>query len=250
VLALPNFDQTFILETDASGSGVGAVLHQNGHPIAFFSKKLAPRMQKKSAYFREMLAMSEAIAKFRHYLLGSRFIIRTDQKSLRSLMDQSLQTPEQQEWLHKFLGYDFVIEYKPGKENMAADSLYRMFSLSWSEPKTQIMQKLLQEVQSNVKMQELITQCTNQPQLKPHYSTNGGLLYWKGRLVIPEGSELINMILKENHSSPIGGHAGNTRTLARISYQYFWHHMKKDIEEFVQQCAICQQAKASHTLPA
>jgi len=49
------------------------------------------------------------------YLLGHRFIIRTDQKSLRNLMDQSLQTPEQQEWLHRFLGYDFTIKYKPEK---------------------------------------------------------------------------------------------------------------------------------------
>jgi hypothetical protein len=218
VLALPNFQNTFVLETDASGMGVGAVLHQNGHPIAFFSKKLAPRNQKKSAYFREMLAISEAISKFRHYLLGSKFIIRTDQKSLRSLMDQSLQTPEQQEWLHKFLGYDFVIEYKPGKENVAADSLSRMFMMSWSEPKTQLMQQLLEEVSKNDKLQELINQCKNQPQLKPHYTTKGGLLYWKGRVVIPENSELIQKILQENHTSPIGGHSGNARTMARIAY--------------------------------
>ncbi|MCI91268.1 hypothetical protein A2U01_0112562, partial [Trifolium medium] len=45
-------------------------------------------------------------------------------------MDQSLQTPEQQGWLHKFLGYDFKIEYKPGKENLAADALSRMFMMA------------------------------------------------------------------------------------------------------------------------
>jgi hypothetical protein len=82
VLALPNFKLPFILETDASGVGIGAVLHQQGHSIAYFSKKLVPRNQKKSAYFREMLAIAEAMAKFRHYLLGHKFIIRTDQKSL------------------------------------------------------------------------------------------------------------------------------------------------------------------------
>lgn len=48
VLALPNFQLPFILETNASDTGIGVVLHQNGHPIAYFSKKLAPRVQKKS----------------------------------------------------------------------------------------------------------------------------------------------------------------------------------------------------------
>lgn len=69
VLALPNFALPFTIETDALDLGVGAVLSQQGHPISYFSKKLAPRMQQKSAYFRELLAITEALAKFRHYLL-------------------------------------------------------------------------------------------------------------------------------------------------------------------------------------
>ncbi|MCH89429.1 transposon Tf2-1 polyprotein, partial [Trifolium medium] len=96
VLALPNFSQPFVLETDASNIGLGAVLSQQGHPIAYFSKKLGPNVQKQSAYLREFRAITEALAKFRHYLLGHKFIIRTDQQSLKALLDQSLQTPEQQ----------------------------------------------------------------------------------------------------------------------------------------------------------
>ncbi|MCI29691.1 enzymatic polyprotein, partial [Trifolium medium] len=125
VLALPNFTQPFVLETDASNTGIGAVLSQSGHPIAFFSKKLGPTAQKQSTYVREFRAITEALAKFRHYLLGHKFIIRTDQKSLKALLEQTLQTPEQQAWLHKFIGFDFTIEYKPGKENVAADALSR-----------------------------------------------------------------------------------------------------------------------------
>lgn len=90
VLALPDFTQPFVLETDASSTGVGAVLSQQGHPIAYFSKKLGPTAQRQSAYVREFRAITEALAKFRHYLLGHKFIIRTDQKSLKALLEQTL----------------------------------------------------------------------------------------------------------------------------------------------------------------
>lgn len=144
VLSLPDFSKPFILETDASEYGIGAVLSQAKHPIAFFSKKLSPRMQKQSAYVRELYAISEAISKFHHYLIGHQFIIRTDQKSLKSLTEQSIQTPEQQAWLHKFLGYNFTIEYKPGKDNIAADALSRSFMLSLSSIHSSILQQIKQ----------------------------------------------------------------------------------------------------------
>jgi len=73
----------FVLETDASRLGIGAVLMQDGHPVAYFSQKLSSRMHKQSAYVRELFAVTQAMAKFRHYLLGHRFIIRTDHRSLK-----------------------------------------------------------------------------------------------------------------------------------------------------------------------
>ena len=147
VLALPDFSKPFSLETDASGSGIGAVLSQGGYPIAYFSKKLSNRLQQQSAYTREFYAITQAMAKFRHYLMGHQFIIKTDQKSLKDLLDQSLHTPEQQQWLPKFLGYDFIIQYKPGKENAAADSLSRCFNMAWSEPHHSWLDELKRKVQ-------------------------------------------------------------------------------------------------------
>ena len=78
ILALPNFTQKFALETNASSCGIGMVLSQNGHPIAFFSKKLSPRLCKQGAYVRKLYAITKSLAKFRHYLLGHKFNIKTD----------------------------------------------------------------------------------------------------------------------------------------------------------------------------
>jgi hypothetical protein len=239
VLKLPNFDEPFTLETDASGTGVGAVLGQNGHPIVFFSKKLSLRRQKQSAYIRELLAITEALTKFRHYLLGHKFVIKTDQKSLKNLLEQSLQTPEQQAWLHKFVGFDFTIEYKPGKENVAVDALSR----------SQLLQVLKQELLQQQEWREILQNRPQDTEPKLPYVVQGGLILFKDRLVVPTNSPLIAKILKEYHSSPIGGHAGVTRTLARVQAQFYWSKMKQDVKDFVAKCTICQQAKSLNTTP-
>nr|GEV04288.1 hypothetical protein [Tanacetum cinerariifolium] len=86
--SLPNFDQAFVIEADASGDGIGAVLMQENRPISYFSRKLGPRMRVAATYQKELFAIVEAVYKWRQYLLGSRFIIRTDHKSIRELMQQ------------------------------------------------------------------------------------------------------------------------------------------------------------------
>ena len=87
VLALPDWNLPFIIETDVSGIALGAVLSQNGHPIAFFSQKLSTRAQTKSIYERELMAVVLSVQKWRHYLLGRRFTIIPDQRALKFLLE-------------------------------------------------------------------------------------------------------------------------------------------------------------------
>ena len=81
-LALPDFTQPFVLECDASGEGIGVVLMQGGHPVAFQSWKLLPCERLYAIYDKEMLAIMHALAKFRQCLVGNRFRVRTDHNSL------------------------------------------------------------------------------------------------------------------------------------------------------------------------
>jgi hypothetical protein len=98
VLKLPNFNEEFVVETDASGGGIGAVLQQGGHPIAYFSKTLSLRHQTLSTYERELLAVIQALDKWRGYLLGNHFKIKTDHFSLKYLLDQRITTLAQMKW--------------------------------------------------------------------------------------------------------------------------------------------------------
>lgn len=114
ILAFPNFVLPFFIETNASSHAMGVVLHQQGHPIAFFNKPFCPRLQQASTYVRELHAIVAAVRKWRHYLMGHKFTIYTNHRSLRELMSQVVQTPEQQFYLAKLLGFDYDIQYKAG----------------------------------------------------------------------------------------------------------------------------------------
>jgi hypothetical protein len=123
MLGLPNFSQPFHIETDSCGYGVGAVLTQNGHPLAYISKALSPRNQGLSVYEKEYLAILMVVDQWRHYLLHNEFVIHTDQRSLIHLNEQRLHTAWQQKVLLN--SWDFVTGCSRGVDNGAADALSR-----------------------------------------------------------------------------------------------------------------------------
>lgn len=130
ILAHPDFEQEFILDTDASNEAIGAVLSQvqKGieRPIAFASKSLSNSERKYCVTRKELLAVVTFVKYFRQYLYGRKFKVRTDHSSLRWLMN--FKDPEGQlaRWNEVLSCYDFYIEHRPGRLHKNADSLSRI----------------------------------------------------------------------------------------------------------------------------
>jgi len=126
VLALPKFQAQFTVETDACIDGIGAVLMQNGQPIACLSKALGEKHKQLSIYEKEFLALIMAVEKWRHYLQRQEFVILTDHRSLAYLSEQHLHSDMQRKAMTRLMGLQFKIKYRKGKENMVADALSRV----------------------------------------------------------------------------------------------------------------------------
>jgi predicted alpha/beta hydrolase len=108
----PNFSVPFVIECDASSSGIGAVLLQEGHPLAFVSKALGTKTKGLSTYKKEYLAIILAVTQWRQYLQHSEFLIYTDHRSLSHLTEKKLHTPWQQKMFSKLLGLQYRVVYK------------------------------------------------------------------------------------------------------------------------------------------
>jgi hypothetical protein len=233
VLSIPDFNKVFVVETDASDLGIGAVLQQEGHPIAYLSKPLGPRTSGLSTYEKEYLAILLAVDHWRQYLQHEEFVIRTDQHSLVHLEEQRLSTPWQHKAFSKLLGLRYQIVYKKGRENAAADALSRkvheqvlsVAAISVCQP------SWLSEVTAGYNRDEaarklLMELATNSDKF-PLYSLDKGLIRHNGRVWVGNNPSLQHKIFLAFHSSSLGGHSGAPVTYKRIKKLFMWPGIKK-----------------------
>ena len=134
-LAYANFTKPFILHTDASRSGLGAILYQesNGkeHPIAFASRTLRPSERNYPSHKLEFLSLKWAVCeKFKDYLYGAKFTVRTDNNPLTYILISAKLDATGQRWVADLACYDFDIQYRSGKENIDADAISRVSETS------------------------------------------------------------------------------------------------------------------------
>ena len=250
VLALPNFKLPFTVETDACKRGVGAVLMQAGHPVAYLSKALGPVAQTMSTYEKECLAILLVVEKWRSYLQHAPFTIITDHRSLVHLSDQKLTSDMQQKAFVKLMELQYKLVYRKGKENSAADALSRipsaneLYNISLCRPRwlESIVEGYAKDVTAQALLQELSLSSPN----ARGYSLHQGLIRYKNRLWLGNNPKAHQAILLSLHDSGIGGHSGFLGTYQRIKSLFAWPKMKEHVKTYVQQCTVCQQAKSEH----
>ncbi|XP_078167208.1 uncharacterized protein LOC144561976 [Carex rostrata] len=255
VLILPDFKQPFVVEVDASQGGIGAVLMQCKRPIAFFSKKLGVKSQALSTYEKELLALFTAVSKWKHYLLGGEFVIRTDQISLKYLLEQKVNTPMQHKGLSKLLGLNYKIEYKKGVENKVADALSRREGY-FGEDETEIngvselIPQWVNDIKENYVNDEWIKELRrklresseNSDQAASHRLTEQqGVVRYKNRICVGDQKDWRDAVLREVHASSLGGHSGITATCHRAKKHFYWPKME-DVHQFVQRCENCHRS--------
>ncbi|GKV30882.1 hypothetical protein SLEP1_g39653 [Rubroshorea leprosula] len=192
VLALPDYGKPFEMHTDASNLAIGGVLMQDGHPIAFESRKLNDTERRYPVHDKEMTAIVHCLQVWRHYLLGSRFVIKTDNVAMSYFQRQKKLTPKQARCQPEGDILDRV------KEGLAHDPFAKSLMELAREGKTR------------------------------RFWCNDGALYTVGnRLYIPKWENLRQELMKECHdSSPTGLQGRGSSTLIFPARLFFKHVVK------------------------
>ncbi|KAJ4798340.1 polyprotein [Rhynchospora pubera] len=260
VLALLDFSLPFTIETDACNVGIGAVLMQNKQPIAYLSKKLGVRSQALSTYEKEFLSLLTAVSKWRHYISPRPFIIKTDQISLKHLLEQKLHTAMQHKGLTKLLGLDYTMEYKKGSDNKVADALSRreghigdnVIDIAGLAAISELLPSWIQEIQLSYEGDDWIaslkTKAADQQQSpNPDINYHQGLLRFNHRICVGGTGQWRSQLIKEIHDSSLGGHYGIVNTYKRVKSMFLWPKLKEMVQAYVLACPNCQMNKPEHT---
>uniref|UniRef100_A0A1B6LP54 RNA-directed DNA polymerase n=1 Tax=Graphocephala atropunctata TaxID=36148 RepID=A0A1B6LP54_9HEMI len=243
ILVYPDFSKPFLLSTDASSVGLGAILANvidgQEHPICYASRQLNSSERNYSATELEMLAVIWAVKYFRCYLTGVHFTLVTDHSAIRWLLSLKDSTSRLTRWALKLQQYNYTVVHKPGKNHLNADSLSRAVLKVSKETLPVIdLDTLRQE-------QRIDGECQK---LKAHkrYKTNPqGIIYYQqgsDKLILVP-SKFRTKILHLHHNIPTAGHTGALKTLKRIKQRFVWPNMKEDVQNYVQECHSCNQRR-------
>ncbi len=277
ILAYPDFDQEFLLFTDACDYGVGAVLSQiqNGNEvvIAYASKQLKKAELKYATVEKEAWAVVSAIKHFRHYLLDKPFTVISDHRPLQWLEEQKDNNGRLGRWAILLASVNYKIKYRPGRIHQNADCLSRLKvamiqlgdvyieddPLDPPERQNEIIIKqstdaLCKEIIDYLQTGELSPENTKTmpiwaKEIEFYQVIKGVLFRFEPstktskrnmiayQVVLP--LSLRPRVLREMHDAPLAGHLAYLRTYLKIKAHYYWPTMRTDIKEYCATCATC-----------
>jgi len=258
------------METDASKYAYGAILSQKHkssgrHPVAFMSKSMTPVERNYDVGNKEMLGIVKPLEHWRHWLEGTRLPIKiiTDHKNLVNFSNPQILNQRQMRWLRALQKYNFVIGYRPGKQNSAADALSRRQDLMPPNenptpttllPREKFVELDLIAADDEITIyldaiatdSEILEKIREIEQNKLENEKNN-IQYREGRVVVPENDNIRKALLALYHDAPMAGHPGITGTYELLGRMYTWPKMKDYVEAYVQGCPICAKAKKKNT---
>jgi hypothetical protein len=274
VLAQPDIKKPFDVYCDASGSGLGCVLMQEGRVIAYASRQLRRHEEHYPTHDLELAAVVHALKIWRHYLLGNVCHIYIDHKSLKYIFTQSELNMRQRRWLELIKDYELEIHYHPGRANVVADALcckafYHCLTMKTSDiTLCQEMEKLnLGMIQhgtsNNLKLESVIVQRIidaqrNDEGMKHIHEKieagkancfrrdDQGIVWFNNLIVVPKNDEIHQQILDEAHLIRYSIHPESTKMYHDLKQHYWWTKMKIEIARYVARCDTCRRVEAIH----
>ncbi|KAG5886535.1 hypothetical protein JTB14_002032 [Gonioctena quinquepunctata] len=265
ILSCPDYSMPFVVQTDASGFGIGAVLTQP-HPegdkvISYLSRSLSRQERNFTTTERECLAVLWAVEKLRPYLEGVPFSVITDHYSLLWLHNLKDLTGRLARWSVRLQQYDFKILHRKGKEHVVPDTLSRSVPVVDSVEVTQSTDELLGTGEADKWYLLMLDRVKSSPLQFSGWRESDGRLFkhvaqefsvlsppaesWKR--VVPKADR--PSVIAAAHDPPISGHGGVYKTFAKVAVRYYWPKMRQDIANFVKKCNVCTTHKVSQEGP-
>jgi transposase InsO family protein len=261
-------------------------LHPDGewHPVAFFSKTMAPAECNYEIHDKEMLAIIRSLSQWRAELqgIGSKVKIYTDHKALEYFMTTKQLTSRQARWAEILSQFFFTIMYRPGKQNVVADALSRREQDV--EPQDEVKAKhrtraLLQPDQLDPRILEelsnpneiaaigeswneslglidrLLTANRTAKSLEALRTTaragnreglvlEDGLLLYQDRLVVPDVDNIRTDLIREAHEQLSTSHPGQQKTTKLIASRYYWKGLSATVDRYIRNCHACRRSNA------
>ncbi|KAK3545273.1 hypothetical protein QTP70_002933, partial [Hemibagrus guttatus] len=248
ILRHPDPDLPFVVEVDASSSGLWAILSQRHgepgklHPCAFYSRKLTAAEANYDVGNRELLAIKAALEEWRHWLEGARhpFQVLTDHRNLEYLRGAKRLNPRQARWALFFTRFRFMVTYRPGSKNGKADALSRRFETASNPVLVEPMlpaTAILAPVRWNL-VEEIQRSHADDPPPAGCPPT---------KIFVPPPFRL--QVMQWIHEAPSSGHPGIRRTTQLVRRRFWWLSLASDVEGYVRSCPTCAQARTSRQLP-